>query len=235
MANFDITNASPLMETDEEQSLLAFDDKNVYKLKLNENSQNMLIAAGLLVGKPGTGHGGEIFNNYSENSAKGEHSHAEGTYNHADTNFSHVEGYGNTSDTWCQHIEGILSDPSQKINYQQIDEENKLHIIGNGAGWDARSNAFFVTESGSAWHQDKVLTDNYFWARKSDRGGYAGSVFAENEIYVRLDEDGTYDRTYHGTDTVIKGYHRVPVLYHGNGTTPSDSLGQDGDLYCMIL
>lgn len=235
MANLDITQQSVLSEDNIlNKNLLAFDDNITYKLPLNEETQKILIKAKLLVGGKGTGVNAEIFNAYDINTADGECGHAEGLYTHADHNYSHVEGYANISTENFQHVQGKYNNPWQKLNHSATDNSPKIHVIGNGTSERNRSNAHFVTQDGSAWYNDKVISDNYFWSRKSDRGGYAGSVFAEDELYVRLDEDGTYDRTYHGTDTVMKGYHRVPVLYYGT-SNPNNSKGQIGDLYCKLI
>lgn len=58
-----------------------------------------------LVGQK-TADGGEIFNNYENNVAIGNYSHAEGYSTKANGNFSHTEGSGTTASSNCSHAEG---------------------------------------------------------------------------------------------------------------------------------
>lgn len=75
------------------------------------------------------GKGSEVFNNYEENKATGEYSHA--------------EGYSTIAAGKAQHVEG-------KFNIE--DTENKfVHIIGNGTSEDARSNAFAIDWNGNIY------------------------------------------------------------------------------------
>lgn len=52
------------------------------------------------------GQGAERFNNYSENWAVGQYSHAEGGGNFASGNYSHAEGNSNRAEEFCAHAEG---------------------------------------------------------------------------------------------------------------------------------
>lgn len=82
------------------------------------------------VGKKVTaGKGAEIFNDYEENRASGEYSHA--------------EGYATVATGEAQHVEG-------KFNIE--DTENKFaYIIGNGTSEDNRSNAFAIDWNGNIY------------------------------------------------------------------------------------
>jgi len=51
--------------------------------------------------------GGEIFNNYDSNTAKGLYSHAEGSLTHADNICTHAEGSGTTASGNYSHAEGF--------------------------------------------------------------------------------------------------------------------------------
>ena len=222
--NYNIQNGKDLeLSNIYDKNLLAFNDNATFKLKLNRDTQKILNAANLLIGQSSeqAAHA-EIFNDYIDNKANG--------------HYSHVEGQGNIAFEDHQHVQGRYNNPEQKLNHYTTDRSPKIHIVGNGTSENNRSNAHFITQDGSAWYNNKVISDNYFWSRKVEEqiGDYSGSIFADNEIYVRLDEDGAHDRDYHGTDTVEKGYHKVPVVYFGEGT-PDNSKGQIGDIYCMIL
>lgn len=91
---------------------------------------------------------GEVFNNYTTNSADGVYSHAEGHETTASGDYSHAEGYNTTASGECSHVEG---------KYNLIDTNNQyVHIIGNGTSLNARSNAYTVDWHGNAWYKGKV-------------------------------------------------------------------------------
>lgn len=78
--------------------------------------------------------GAEIFNDYENNKAGGEYSHAEGTGTIATGKHQHVQG-----------------------RYNVNDGENKYaHIVGNGTNDESRSNAHTVDWDGNAWYAGKV-------------------------------------------------------------------------------
>lgn len=82
------------------------------------------------VGKKVTAvEGAEIFNDYVDNIATGEYSHA--------------GGHGTVATGEAQHVEGT---------YNIEDTENKFaHIIGNGTNQDKRSNAFAIDWNGNIY------------------------------------------------------------------------------------
>ena len=85
-----------------------------------------------LVGQK-TENDGEIFNDYTNNQATGQYSHA--------------EGQGTIASGLVQHVQG-------KYNVQ--DTEGKyLHIVGNGTQ-DTRSNAHTIDKNGNAWFAGNV-------------------------------------------------------------------------------
>ena len=90
-----------------------------------------------LVGEKSVG-GGEIFNDYTNNSATGSYSHAEGRQNSAAGDFSHAEGLGNTVSGRSCHIEGEAnschSDFSHCEGNDNTIEEggNYSHVEGKG-------------------------------------------------------------------------------------------------------
>jgi hypothetical protein len=81
-------------------------------------------------------------------SASGNSSHAEGNKTTASGSYSHAEGYNTTASGEYSHAEG---------KYNIIDTNNQYaHIIGNGTGVNARSNAYTVDWYGNAWYKGKV-------------------------------------------------------------------------------
>lgn len=78
--------------------------------------------------------GAEIFNDYDNNVATGEYSHAEGTGTIAAGDQQHVHGKYNVADT----------------------ESAYAHIVGNGEDDENRSNAHTLDWNGNAWYSGKV-------------------------------------------------------------------------------
>lgn len=86
--------------------------------------------------------------------AAGDYSHAEGDYTIAEGNSSHAEGYQTKTYSQAQHVQG---------EYNIIDTEGNAwtrgryaHIVGNGTGTNARSNAHTLDWSGNAWFAGRV-------------------------------------------------------------------------------
>lgn len=116
---------------------------------------------------PNSTHG-EIFNNYSSNTASGDYSHAEGRsctasgiYSHAEgngctasKNSSHAEGSGCTASGNYSHASGngtIAKAESQTVigKYNVRDDDGTYaFVIGNGSNVGTRSNAFAVDWNG---------------------------------------------------------------------------------------
>ena len=82
---------------------------------------------------------GEIFNDYTNNSAKGNYSHAEGQGTIATGNYQHVQGKYNIEDT----------------------NNSYAHIIGNGNS-STRANIHTVDWNGNAWFAGNVSVDGSF-------------------------------------------------------------------------
>ncbi|MGM9965046.1 MAG: hypothetical protein ACI32Z_07875 [Clostridium sp.] len=84
--------------------------------------------------------------------ATGYYSHAEGNGTVASGEASHAEGAGTIASGNCQHVEG---------GYNINDSENNyLHIVGNGANNNNRSNAHTLDWEGNAWYAGEVQATN---------------------------------------------------------------------------
>ena len=92
--------------------------------------------------------------------AEGDHSHAEGdstargTGSHAEGgsfaygDYSHAEGFNSTAYSDYQHVQG----KNNLVDY----DGTYAHIVGNGTGVNARSNAHTLDWSGNAWFAGNV-------------------------------------------------------------------------------
>ena len=122
------------------------------------------------------GQGGEVFNDYENNVASSDFSHAEGINTVASGSFSHAEGFFTKAISDCSHAEGAGTVASGSWshaegyyttasgNYQHTqgkfnkeDTENKYaHIVGNGTSSSKRSNAHTLDWDGNAWYQGDI-------------------------------------------------------------------------------
>ena len=100
------------------------------------------------------------------NIASGDRSHAEGGSTTASGNYSHAEGYSTTASGTDSHAEGygtIAQGQNQHVQgkYNIEDTANKYaHIVGNGTGDTARSNAHVLDWNGNAWYAGQVEGTN---------------------------------------------------------------------------
>ena len=85
--------------------------------------------------------------------ASGQSSHTEGQSTKSIGVYSHAEGFYVTANSKSQHVQG---------EYNILDTENVserstyAHIVGNGTGTSARSNAHTLDWSGNAWFAGDV-------------------------------------------------------------------------------
>lgn len=113
----------------------------------------------------------------------GTRSHAEGWNTAACSVGSHTEGIGTISawstsvDPWdkavnAQHVEG---------SYNIIMPEKYLHVVGNGATNDQRSNAHTLDKNGVAWYSSKILVGGYY---DTEQEKYLNAKTVATEEYV---------------------------------------------------
>ena len=109
--------------------------------------------------------------------ATGANSHAEGNYTMVMGQNSHAEGLKNFAMTKSQHVEG---------EYNIIDSAGSIatrgdyvHIIGNGTGDNARSNAATVKWNGEAWFAGDIYVGSTSGTNKDN-----GSKKLATEDYV---------------------------------------------------
>lgn len=121
------------------------------------DSVDDLNIAGKIFEVEGKDSTGEVFNDYENNIANGDYSHAEGHYTTASGNTSHAEGSGTRAEGDGSHAEGHRTKASS--NYQHVqgkynveDADDKYaFIIGNGEDEDNRSNAIAIGWDGKIY------------------------------------------------------------------------------------
>ena len=145
---------------------------------------------------------GSFSQNQKTGTEIGTKSHAEGYQCTASSNFSHAEGCGCTAQGRNQHIPGkynIASGTSDSI----VDSDYS-HIVGNGASYEAPSNAHTLTWSGVPWYQGRPQ----FGGAAMDNGsqtvmanGYKKIILASStanstkKFRITVDDSGTLSAT----------------------------------------
>lgn len=157
-------------------------DPSTNKIKISsDNGTNWIdYNTGSNIGQNGTGTNAEIFNDYSNNTASGQYSHAEGQNNTSSGRYSHSEGQNNTASGWWSHAEGYntqaLSDFSNSsgrgtisntqggmaIGNYNISSNDKLFVVGNGADNNNRNDAFYVKTNGESFIDGQLFIKNEY-------------------------------------------------------------------------
>ena len=186
-----------------------------------ENIDITESGTGCNIGKAGTGENAEIFNNYTDNVASGDNSHAEGNStkasgiaSHAEGvittasgAWSHSEGYGTESSGQGSHAEGnftiakgISSHVQGKFNIEDKDGRY-AHIVGNGDSITTRSNAHTLDWNGNAWFKGKVYVGGSSMDDATELGT-GGSVDLSN-YYTKTEIENLSYQTAEQVNTLI--------------------------------
>lgn len=96
--------------------------------------------------------------------ASGPQSHAEGHSTDAIGAYSHAEGYQTVATGSSQHVQGEWNVPDQ--NTSTPARTLHAHIVGNGTGIDARSNAHTLDWDGNAWFAGDVYVGSFSGVNK---------------------------------------------------------------------
>lgn len=108
------------------------------------------------------GTGAEVFNNYENNIASGNYSHAEGYYTRASGGYSHAEGWGSKAKGFISHAEGVSTasgDYSHSECYENTASGKAAHAEGWGneaLGETAHAEGYNTTASGNWSHAEGV-------------------------------------------------------------------------------
>jgi hypothetical protein len=187
---------------------------------LGKISKFMKTSAGEITGN----NFAEVFNDYANNSAFGDYSHAEGSNTIAFANYSHSEGNSTSANGIASHTEGtgtVAGSDNQHVQgkYNVSDNNDTFaFIIGNGTDTSHRSNAMAI-----GW-------DGKFYPNNSTTGIDLASV-AEPDIISDTTENWNKQRSLIGktntiyvyTDYMTIGNTVIPGFKIGNGAYLIDS------------
>lgn len=135
-----------------------------------------------------------------DTTASSECAHAEGSYTTASGFVSHAEGESTTASGFRSHAEGYYTyamgnEQHVQGRYNRADNINRYaHIVGNGTGAGARSNAHTLDWNGVGWFAGGLRVggtsqdDGEEVALKSDLEGLGGGGVSDNDILAALVE-----------------------------------------------
>ena len=116
-----------------------------------DKENRTLYANGSIVGhRYFNSYHGEIFNDYHNNEARGDYSAALGSGNSALAKYSTSTGLGNVSTANGSFSTGTYNMPTAY----------SLFTVGNGSGYEDRSNAFDVRKNGDVILSGKLISDD---------------------------------------------------------------------------
>lgn len=137
--------------------------------------------------------------------ASGDDTHAEGVHTTASVSYSHAEGYLTWARNTAAHASGFYTRTASAYSaamgkYNTYSDTNLAFIIGNGAGDNARSNAFSVTWAGVVKASSTITASTaadyaeYFeWKdlniNAEDRVGYFVTFDSDDKIRIATNED----------------------------------------------
>ena len=152
--------------------------------------QNKAVANAIVGKKSDTGTSAEIFNDYAHNVASGNYSHAEGCYTKATGNSSHAEGNGTEASGYYSHAQNQNTTAAYEnqtaMGKYNDNKWNTLLEVGNGAGVEARSNAFEVYADGHAEVKTMGSTDNSLTTKKYVDARIPAATTANNGQFLRV-------------------------------------------------
>lgn len=191
-----------------------------------------------------TPQGGEIFNDYNNNSAGATYAHAEGQSNTATGNASHAEGIGNQSTGANSHSEGnqnkASGSSSHSEGYKNVASGSYSHAEGsnnqsNGSGSHAEGNSNIVNSNyahaegnsnevtGQAAHAEgsfNQTTKNNEHAEGRYNKSNSGSTNLNTIHSVGI---GSESKRQNAHEIMLNGDHYVYGLGGYDGTNPSES------------
>lgn len=164
----------------------------------------------------------EIFNDYVNNEANEEYSHAEGEGTIAYERAQHVQG---------KYNEGARYSDELDEEGNQILENSYAHIVGNGTA-ETRSNAYTLDWSGSGWFANNLSADGNLLVgtNGTNKHEFKGNVCFKHAIRthsnLRVDGNSTFNGTslFNGVST-FKGTSEFEAGITISGSIPGKSSG----------
>ena len=99
--------------------------------------------------------GGEVFNDYDNNTAVGNNSHAEGGKTNASGNNSHAEGYGGTAAGSNSHVEGLDTNTAGANSHAEGQLTNASGVNSHAEGQETASDGVNSHAEGYQTHANK--------------------------------------------------------------------------------
>jgi hypothetical protein len=171
---------------------------------------------------------GEIFNDYNNNIASGNYSHAEGSNTTASGHWSHAEGYHTKAIGGWSHAEGYATKAHGQAQHVQgkfnVEDtaETYAHIVGNGSSDANASNAHTLDWDGNAWYAGTVKVGGTSY---SDAKEVATKDYVDD---LQADIDAKADKA-----TTLSGYGITDAASKEHGHKIADVTGLQSALDAM--
>jgi hypothetical protein len=247
LPEIDYTPSTPLKGTrglyPKEDGWYDIDDNGNEKKILDSDDKNDIDRVGQK-----TENNGEIFNDYDNNIASANNSHAEGYNTQATGNEAHAEGNDTEASGYISHSEGIGTKATGNIQhvqgkYNEVDD-SMAHIVGNGSE-NKRSNAHTLDWDGNAWFAGEVTVgkDKDVLAKQEslERLQYYGDsdilITPEDYYFCDITEDGAVSiyEGIHGTSEYPNMDLTQLVVPYKIGSTYVSSIDDNAFSYCGAL
>lgn len=166
------------------------------------------------VGEAGTGTGSEVFNDYDNNIASGDYSHAEGAYTEAIGRWSHTEGYGTKAISSSTHAEGYNTEAKGAYSHA---EGAYTEASGEGSHTEGYKTEAIAKYSHAEGYQTRTIGSN---SHTEGRGTISEGAMQHVEgEYNAIDFDS--HRLQYGVNsfTTTRGKY---VHIVGNGTSDTE-------------
>lgn len=183
---------------------------------------------------------GEIFNDYDENIASGDYSHAEGSETYAEGTYSHAEGYGSHAFGGGSHAEGVDTYAQGDGSHAEGSSTSAIGDYSHAEGVDSRAEG-----EGSHAEGDSEAIGNYSHAEGGsiaygENSHAEGNSVAEGEsshsegintyAYGENSHSGGESTTAYGTNSTAIGFGTASLgnssFASGNGVLWKPTLGE---------
>ena len=187
------------------------------------------------------GSGAEIFNNYGDNKAVGDYSHAEGSNTIASGNWSHAEGSYTTASGTYSHAEGVSTTASAFFShaegYNTTASENFSHAEGGSttaSGTYSHAEGSNTTASGRGSHAectDTTASGHYSHAEGLNCVSSATCSHAEGDLTKASSPDQHVEGRCNVEDSQGKFAHIIGNGTADNARSNAFAVDWDGKIY----
>ena len=203
---------------------------------------DITVESGSGVGKvdPNSDGTGEIFNNYENNKATGQYSHAEGNRTKANGNYSHAEGVSTKANGNYSHAEGSNTEASGYGSHAEgiCTGGGGYYITASGYGSHAEGYVSVgsggIEASGKGSHAEGCIQSGYTGViiEASGKGSHAEGLNMFNYYHMIAQGDGSHIQN---VGTVAKNYGQTSMGCFNEDDEAPKSTSYDASKPALII